>query len=382
MGQIVITKDTDETFTEMTRFLDSFAQAKTPGCECVVYHRGTCVYRYRRGYRDDENTLPVAGNELYHIYSLSKPITCTAALMLLEKGAFKLEDTLGDYLPEFTQMYVKEDTDSGEEAAVRPARNPIRIRDLFCMTAGFSYDLEAESLKRGKEDTHGACPTREMMRYLAQEPLEFEPGTQWKYSFCHDVLAALVEVVSGMRFSDFVRIHIFEPLHMYDSTFDACTADKGRMMAQYVYDMQTESLRNCGKENQGFQLGREYESGGAGCVSSVDDYIRFAEALRKGDVLLKKETGRLMWSNQLEERCLADFCQDRVKEYGYGLGVRCPRAGSGKKDFGWGGAAGSFLAVCPEYAYSLLYMQHVLESPVQALKGELVGYTERILGYR
>lgn len=132
MDLITARKHTDKIFLEMTDFLDSFLEAGTPG------------------------------------FTLSKPITCTAALMLMERGAFSLEDTLCSYLPEFTQA-----------ASVQPAVNQVRIRDLFCMTAGFSYDLNAENLTRGKVETHGACPTREMMRYLAKEPLEFEPGTQF-----------------------------------------------------------------------------------------------------------------------------------------------------------------------------------------------------------
>ncbi|MDE7313526.1 MAG: beta-lactamase family protein [Eubacterium sp.] len=367
-------------FAEMTAFLDGFLNLGTPGFDCIVYHRGNCVYRHRRGYRDYENTQEVTGKELYNIYSLSKPITCTAALMLFEKGAFRLDDALCAYLPEFTEMYVKTIGDAGEKGSVVPAKKQIRIRDLFCMTAGFSYDLEAKSIKEGKEKTAGACPTREMMRYLAKEPLEFEPGTEWRYSFCHDVLAALVETVSKMRYSEFVRTYIFEPLQMDHSTFDASTADMEKVMAQYQYDAKAQRIVNCGKENQGFQLGRDYESGGAGCISSMDDYIRFAEALRKGDVLLSKKTSRLMWSNQLDEACLGAFCQDRVKDYGYGLGVRCPRAGSSKKDFGWGGAGGAFVAISPEYEYSLVYLQHVMESPVQQEKGKLVDFMDRIFG--
>lgn len=250
---------------------------------------------------------------------------------------------------------------------------------MFCMTAGFSYDLASEQLKRGWVETNGVCPTREMMRYLAKEPLSFEPGTQWQYSFCHDVLAALVEVVSGMQFSAFVSQYIFEPLEMKHSTFDDRTVNREELMAQYRYDAERKCLVNCGKENQGFKLGRAYESGGAGCISSVDDYIRFAEALRKENVLLNTKTSRLMWSNQLNEACLNTFSQDRVRDYGYGLGVRCPQMYSTKKDFGWGGAGGAFLAISPQSGYSLLYVQHVLDSPVQAVKGELVNILDGAL---
>ncbi|MDE6364523.1 MAG: beta-lactamase family protein [Lachnospiraceae bacterium] len=365
--------DRTSRFQEMMDFLDSFLEMGTPGFDCIVYHQGVCVCRHMRGYRDYGNTQKMTGTELYNIYSLSKPITCTAALMLMEKGAFGLDDLLCEYLPEFTEMYVK--ADGGGEAAL-PAQNPIRIRDLFCMTAGFSYDLQSEQLKRGRVETNGVCPAREMMRYLAREPLAFEPGTQWRYSFCHDVLAVLVEVLSGMQFSAFAQKYIFDPLQMKHSTFDTSTVDMDKLMAQYRYDTDKKCLINCGRGNQGFKLGSAYESGGAGCISSVDDYIRFAEALRKGNVLLNTETSRMMWSNQLNEQCLSTFSQDRVRDYGYGLGVRCPQMYSTKKDFGWGGAGGAFLAISPECSYSLLYVQHVLDSPVQAVKGELVKFLD------
>lgn len=366
--------DRASAFLAVTDLLDSFQDKGIPGSDCIVYHRGDCVYRHWRGYRDAGGAQQVTGSELYNIYSLSKPLTCAAALILVERGAFGLDDALCGYMPEFTNMYVR------DGAKVRPAREQIRIRDLFCMTAGFTYDLEAESLIKGRQETEGACPTREMMRYLAREPLAFEPGTRWEYSLCHDVLAALVEVVSGMRFSEFVRVNIFEPLHMRNSTFDDRTADKDRMMAQYRYDAAAQRLTDCGKQIQRFKLGTEYESGGAGCISSVDDYIRFAEALRKGDVILKKETCRLMWSDQLSLGALRSFDPDHTGKYGYGLGVRCPQAGSVQTDFGWGGAGGAFLAVSPRLGYSLVYMQHVLDPPIQDARQELVTFMDDIFG--
>ncbi|MCI8516605.1 MAG: beta-lactamase family protein [Hungatella sp.] len=360
-------------FRELTEFLDSFLDMGIPGFDCIVYHRGECIYRHKMGYRDYDRTQPVLGDELYNIYSASKLITCTAALMLFEKGAFELDDPLCAYLPEFTEMYVK---DGGK---VRPAKSPIRIRDLFCMTAGFSYDMESESLRKGRTATGGACPTREMMRYLAKEPLEFEPGTRWNYSLCHDVLAALVQEVSKVRFSEFVRSHIFNPLGMTESSFAFCDRKPDRIMAQYRYHEDSKTWENCGKDIWSYRLGPEYESGGAGCMSSVEDYIKFLEALRKGDVLLKKETIRLMCQNQLDEKSLKSYHWEHIKDYGYGLGVRCPMEGSERTDFGWGGAAGAFLAVNPVHEYTLFYAQHVLSSPVQLIRNDLVKYVERIV---
>lgn len=128
------------------------------------------------------------GNEKYNIYSCSKVITCTAVLQLYEKGLFSLNDKLSDYMPEFYEMTVK--TENG----VKKAEKPILIKHLFEMTAGFSYNVTPQIYKC-KEETNGRCQTRELMKYLAKEPLLFEPVDRWEYSICHDALAVLVEVV-------------------------------------------------------------------------------------------------------------------------------------------------------------------------------------------
>ena len=165
------------------------------------------------GYSDLENKIKIDGKEKYNIYSCSKVITCTAALQLFEKGMFSLEDKLSDYMPEFKNMTVK--TDDG----VKKAENSILIKHLFEMTAGFSYDVFSTELKKAISETKGKCPTREVMKYLAKEPLLFEPGDRWEYSLCHDVLAAFVEVVSGEKYEKYVKKNIFDVIGMNNSTF-------------------------------------------------------------------------------------------------------------------------------------------------------------------
>ncbi len=336
-------------FERLTHFLDGFLEMGIPGYDCVVYQKGKCVYRRRNGYSDIEEKIPVRGNERYQIYSCTKPITCTAALQLYEKGCFQLEDELKKYMPEFAQMYVR--TPEG----IKKAENSIKIKDLFCMTAGFSYNLNSEQLKRAQKETEGKCPTRKTMEYLAREPLLFEPGERYEYSLCHDVLAALVEVLSGELFRDYVRKHIFEPLEMEHSAIHLEKGDWDTLTEQYRYDGE---IINCGNRNE-FRLGTEYDSGGAGAVSTVEDYIRFLEALRKGGILLKSETTDLMSTNCLSESQRRTYT---VEGYGYGLGVRCP-IDEKKTDFGWGGAAGAFLAVDRKNEITLFYAQQVRNTP-------------------
>ena len=327
-----------------------------PGFDLIVYQHGRCVLRYMGGYADLEKRLPVTGKERYHIYSCSKPITCAAAMQLWERGLFDLEEPLAKYLPEFTEMKVQ------TEDGVRKAENPILIRHLFEMTAGFSYDVHSPWLEVLRQETNGRCPTRESMKYLAREPLLFEPGAQWNYSLCHDVLAALVEVLSGQRFEDYVRVHIFEPLGMEASTFLPTDADLESLTPQYRF--KNGQAVECGTGNS-YRLGSEYASGGAGCVSTVEDYIKFLEALRTGSIL-KPETVALMATDRLTEAQRATYT--KAETHGYGLGIRTPKADGTALDFGWGGAAGAYLAVDPAHDLTLYYGQQLLSSPAQGIR--------------
>ena len=347
-------------FENIKKFCDSFLQMGVPGFDLAVYKGGECILRYMNGYSDLENKVKMNGNERYNIYSCSKVITCTAALQLWEKGLFSLEDKLSDYMPEFKEMTVK--TENG----IKKAEKSITIKDLFCMTAGFSYDLNSPMIQKCKEETNGRCQTRELMKYLAKEPLLFEPGERWKYSLCHDVLAALVEVVSGMRFGEFVKENIFTPLKMENSTFLLDDSELDKVSMQYRFNNEANKAEIRPKTID-YKLGTEYESGGAGCISTVDDYIKFLEGLRTGK-LIKEETIVLMTTNHLTEEQRKNYW---VEGYGYGLGVRCPMDEGNITDFGWGGAAGAYLIIDLKNEITAFYAQHVLSSPVQDLKKQL-----------
>jgi len=341
-------------FEKTKALCDSFLDLGVPGFDLAVYKGGECILRYMNGYSDVENKVKVKGNERYNIYSCSKPITCTAALQLWEKGLFSLEDKLSKYMPEFKEMTVK------SEEGVKKAQNPILIKHLFEMTAGFSYDLESVSLIKCRKETNGKCQTREAMKYLAKEPLLFEPGTRWEYSLCHDVLAALVEVVSGDKFEEYVRKNIFDVAGMKDSTFMLPENEVENIAEQYKFE--DGKLINIGKAITYFKLGFEYASGGAGGISTVDDYIKFLEALRKG-ILIKPETLKLMTTDRLSEQQRTTYWTRST--HGYGLGVRCYNGIGNNFDFGWGGAAGAYLAVDIENEISIYFACHQHSSPGQ-----------------
>ena len=347
-------------FEKTKAFCDSFLERGLPGFDLAVYKNGECILRHFNGYSDLENKVKMCGNERYNIYSCSKVITCVLALQLYERGLFSLEDKLSDYMPEFKEMSVLCD------GGVRPAKNPILIKHLFEMTAGFSYNCFSPSFKKASEETNGKCQTREAMKYLAKEPLLFDPGDRWEYSLCHDVIAALVEVVSGERFEKYAKEHIFDVLGMHNSTFMLPTGELDSIAEQYRFE--NESPVNVGKNIVTYKIGTEYASGGAGCISTVDDYIKFLEGLRTNK-LLKPETLALMTTPRLTESQESTFWTKST--HAYGLGVRCPREGGSYNDFGWGGAAGAYLAVDMKEGISLYFGSHLLSSPVQGIRSFL-----------
>lgn len=130
-----------------------------------------------------------------------------------------------------------------------------------------------------------------------------------------------------------------------------------------------------------FKLGNEYESGGAGCISTVEDYIKFCEALRIDDCILKRETVELMSHNRLNQQCLSTYDWETIKDYGYGLGVRCPLSDGIRSDFGWGGMAGAFLGIDRENEFSVFYAQQVVNSPVQKLRSNLIDFVSDVVRY-
>lgn len=358
-------------FENVKKLLDAGINMGIPAVQVSVFHKGKEVFSEHRGVFNEEG-VPLSGNELYNIYSCSKFITCASALLLFEEGKFSLDDEIAEYIPAFGDMKVK------KESGIYKAEKRITIRQLFTMTSGMNYDCGSEHIKEGFAVTEGKCPTVEMMKYLAKIPLEFEPGTTWRYGLSHDVIAALVEVISGERFGDFVKRRIFNPLGMSDATY--CLPDERlcELPAQYIYNSKEQKYNNIGPNIYLYKFGSEYESGGAGIVSTVSDYMKFLEGMRTGKVL-KEETIALMKQNHLTEEqkktCWAS------NGYGYGLGVRAPMGDGRRTDYGWGGAAGAFGAVDPEHDITLYYSQHVISSKFASLRKDFIEAAKLDLGF-
>lgn len=369
-------------FRRLDEYLDSLLAYGFPMYDCTVHVQYREVYRRKGGYIDREAEKRHAPYTRYFLYSASKPVTCAAALTLLERGKFQLNDPLSDYLPEFGKMRVAQRLPDGR-VELRDARTPILIRDLFMMTAGFTYDLSSPSIRAAIEASGGRAPTREIARAIAQEPLSFDPGERWQYSLCHDVLAALTEVVAGERFADYVRRVIFEPLGMTHSAYHLPEGEEpSDMAAQYRLNFAAHHADRVPLTNT-YIFGPDYDSGGAGMISCPEDYIRFADALTMGGVgesgarILSEPTVSLMRANFLTPSQAKGFTWAQYKGYGYGLGVRTliDRAAAGSLspagEFGWGGAAGALVFFSPETGVSVYYAQHTLSPREEKVLPEL-----------
>ena len=358
-------------FEYMKNFMDSLTEWIVPGNSVVIYKDGKKVFEYSSGYSDLEKKIKKTGEEQLYIYSCSKVATVTAALQLYEQGKFLLSDPLYEYLPEFKKMYVKD----GDR--IKAAENPITIRDLFTMTAGLSYATNTPAFEKARKLTDGKMDTRTVIKCLAEEPLLFEPGARWNYSLCHDVLAVLAEVVSGMRFSEYMKKYIFEPLDMNNSYYH--TPNDVIISPQYIYEIQdtkniVELTIGVVKRAYGNELvfGENYDSGGAGIITTVDDYAKFAAALANSGTglnnnrILSSATVKLMKTNQLNEAQRKTMNWRRLRGYGYGLGVRTliDKAESGSNssigEIGWGGAAGATIIADTEEKVALFYAHHML----------------------
>lgn len=360
-------------FTRLDAFLDRLTSWRVPGNDCVIMKDGKVIYRHLSGYADIELGRRIKGDETYNMWSCSKPITCAAALTLVENGTVLLTDAVSKYLPEYKDVKVKHDLGDGRYELVSPKRE-ITVRDLFTMASGYDYDTDKSVVNDVKRATDGKCPTREMVRAFAKLPLAAEPGTRWIYGISHDILAGLTEVAAGERFNDYVKRVIFDPLEMKDSTYTAPRCDiLDRMARQYSFDYEKE--RAIPSDNScGFVFGSDYDSGGAGLVSSVDDYIKFAYAMANGGVgangkrILSRRTVDLMRENALNEEQMRDITFGQYCGYGYGLGVRTMvnRSVGGSVgpvgEFGWAGAAGAWVMIDPENNLAAFYCMHMLNN--------------------
>ena len=349
-------------FKKLTDYMDSLVLSGIPACDCVIYQKHKPVYRHMNGFSDSKKTKPVSGNDTYWLFSATKLFTCTAIMQLAEKGKLDIDEPVSKYLPAFIQMTVRD----GDN--IIPAKNFIKIRNLLTMTAGLNYDCNMPSILEVKKRTNNKATTQEIVNAIAKEPLSFEPSTHYQYSLCHDVLAAVIEVVCGQTFGEYLQQNIFAPLGITKATFRQTNETLLNMSAVYMYDDEKMTSTNIPVDN-GYMLSENYESGGAGLQCTVDDYIKFADALANngqnidGTRIISKSSIDKMRHNELNDICYEDFKTLGKIGYSYGLGVRTLIDKAQSKgpvgEFGWDGAAGSYVMIDPINNIAIFYAQHV-----------------------
>ncbi len=369
--------------TRLDNYINSTLIANSPDPDCNVgaaisiFKNGEEVYRKEYGDADKENHIPMKKDAIFRCYSMSKPVTSVAVMILVERGLISLNDPVSLYIPSFKNQKVLTEngfvTLTDEEEAC--------IHNLLNMTAGITYpdrSFPAGSYMQDMIDEYyravekgNPISTYELAELIGKQPLKFKPGESWCYSFCADVLGAIVEVVSGKSYSDFLKEEIFEPLGMVDTDFYVPEEKQDRLMQFYEYMPDTKTLEPCKWQHLGLTYMHRkepsFKSGGAGLVSTIDDYSKFALMLLgkgtyNGVTILSPKTVEYMTKNNLTEEQLKGYDWVKLKGYGYGNLMRiltdlpATKALGSEGEFGWDGWLGSYVTIDPAEDMVIVYV--------------------------
>ena len=360
---------------------------KVPGIQITVNRGGKIVLNTIVGKRGLEDSTPLGQDDIYRIYSMTKPVTAVAAMQLYEQGGFQFDDPVAKYIPELENLWVLED---GE---LIPAERPITMHQILTHTAGFSYGFDLNDPVDRQYREAKLWSSKDLNHFaekLARLPLKYHPGTQWHYSVAVDLTGLAIERISGIPLNQYLKVNVFEPLDMVDTSFAVPKEKLHRLLPSHIFDyrkMETVPLNDF-IDIFGYMQPNDamydYESvtlfsGGGGLVSTTRDYMRFAEMLRAGGTLngfqiLRKETISEMTRNQLPTSILAsgtgeDLVRSSLAGYGFGLGFgvvvdpTATQSAVSKGTFMWGGAAATIFWVDPTEEIIVLGMMQLLSSP-------------------
>lgn len=342
------------------KLIDSLIKEKgLPYIDVCAWQAHKPVFRY--GYNREGE---VTGKEPLFLYSATKPMTVVCAMRLIQEGKLALDEPVSKYLPAYARAYTQ--NEKGERVALK---EPMRIWHLFTMTAGLTYNTKTPSIV-ALQKSNPLAGTVDFVNTFVDEPLSFPCGERFQYSLCHDVLGAVIERASGKRFSEYMNETLFSPLGMRDTAFHLDTARE--MTKQYMANVDG-SIEEMARENS-LVFGANYDSGGAGLCGCVDDYILFADALAcngeayNGHRILEKSSLDALTDTRVGEISMKNsYTCVQGHDYGYGLGVRVRMKdtdwGLQKGEFGWDGAAGTYLMVDREKQISVVIGMHVRSWP-------------------
>ena len=369
------------------------------GLVACVMRRGELAFAETVGKSDLARNKPMRADTIFRIYSMTKPLTSTAVMMLYEEGRFQLDDPISKFIPAFKNPRVFAGGSRGKIESA-PAEREINFRDLLTHTSGLTYGFmesnPVDALYRDKEkgvDFQTATSSlKELVERLATFPLIAQPGKAWNYSVATDVLGYLVEVISGQPFEVYLKEKVIKPLGMVDTDFHVPAAKHDRFAANYAANAggKLDLIDDPGKSR--YLSPRKVNSGGGGLVSTAADYLRFCRfMLNKGELdgvrLLGRKTVELMTMNHLKGD-MADMGMPRFSEstyfgIGFGLGfsvtidpAKAHILGS-PGEYAWGGAASTAFWIDPEEDMAVVLLTQLMPSSTYPIRREL-----RVLTYQ
>jgi CubicO group peptidase (beta-lactamase class C family) len=372
------------------RYVDA---GRFPGTQLLVYRRGKVVHSAVQGLADVERKVPMKDDTIFRIYSMTKPITSVAFLMLFEEGRVALDDPVHKYIPEWKNLGVFQ-AGTAPAFLTRPPSRPMLIIDLLRHTSGLTYGFQQRSnvdaayreMKIGEVEKAGTLQS--MIEDLAKLPLEFSPGEAWNYSVSTDVIGYLIGKISGKPFEQFLAERIFDPLGMNDTGFFVSPAKAHRLAACYSADGKGGMTLQDDPTESSFLSPPSLISGGGGLCSTAADYLTFCRALLGGGELggirlIGPKTLALMTTNHLPggrdltEMSRSLFSEATYAGVGFGLGVSVTMNPSqtlipgSAGEYAWGGAASTAFWIDPAEELIAIFMTQLLPSSSYPVRREL-----------
>lgn len=358
---------------------------RIPGALVLVHRKGRTAHLSVQGHADRERARPLTEDALFRIYSMTKPLTAIAFMMLVEEGKVALADPVTRFIPEWDKLGVYSGGWEGRFVTHPPTRE-MRMVDLLRHTSGLTYGIQhrtnVDAVYRARSLGAPTCKLdlEDFIAALAELPLEFSPGDAWNYSVSTDVLGALIARISGRAFDAFLQERILDPLGMTDTGFYVRDAERARLTACYGPSPTGAAVLTDDPEKSSFLAPPAFLAGGAGLVSTAADYLKFCRMLLgrgalDGQRLIAPKTLELMTSNHLPggadlasmSRSL--FSESTYEGVGFGLGfavmldpARALLPGT-RGDFYWGGAAGTYFWIDPVEELAVVFMTQQLEAP-------------------
>jgi CubicO group peptidase (beta-lactamase class C family) len=343
-------------------------QGKLAGTLTLVARNGKIAYLNAQGMQDKKAKKPMAEDTIFRIYSMTKPITAAAAMILWEQGKFHMFDPISKYLPELANMKVYV-SGSGDNMIVEEAKTPIRIIDLFTHTSGFSYGFsnsEVDKLYQSKLSKRKEFTRDNILSKFAELPLTHQPGTAWNYGVSTDIIGFLVEKLSGKKLGEYMQDTIFNPLGMQDTGFYVPSNKIDRLSQIYTADKTGQTVVS--KDVPGgidFLNDPKIHSAGGGLVSTMQDYFIFAQMMLNGGEIngvriLGRKTVKYMSSNHLPDHLIPYNKTSDGEGYGLAMSVTVNPEMSGfmgsTGNYGWGGAASTYFRIDPQEKIIMISM--------------------------